>query len=102
MPATNGVNGHTNGTNSQQWADVNEEAFTNDEAKVLKMVKHVFADYFSEDSYDGRMARLERGKLGLVEMDKGKGGMVPDMKAGNGGEKGQALGTTQMQTPAMA
>ena len=31
----------------------------------MKMVKNVFADYFSVDSYDGKVARLEHGNLGL-------------------------------------
>ncbi len=33
--------------------------------RCLKMVKHGFADYFSIDSHNGKVARSEHGKLGL-------------------------------------
>ena len=104
-PAVNGasgVNGHTNGTNGQQWQDIKADAFTNDEAKVLKMIKDVYADYFSQDTYDGRVARVERGNLGLVAAKQAP--TVPDtMSSGNRiGQKQPAVGTTQMQTPAVA
>lgn len=66
------------------------------------MVKNVFADYFSEDSYDGRVAKLERGNLGLVEAKQAHT-IMPDMISGNHiDQKQPAVGTTQMQTPAMA
>lgn len=48
---------------------MNKDVFTTDEAKVLKMVKNVFADYFTVDNFDGRVARMERGNLGLVKVD---------------------------------
>ena len=61
----------TNGTapdaETNKWQDVGEEAFSTDEARVLKMVKATFADYFTVDAFDGLVANLERGKLGLVK-----------------------------------
>ena len=59
------VNGSEYDKQGQQWQDVAEDAFSTEEAKVMKMVKNVFADYFSVDSYDGKVARLEHGNLGL-------------------------------------
>ena len=59
------VNGVEYDKHGQQWQDVEENAFSAEEAKVMKMVKNVFADYFSADSFNGKVARLERGNLGL-------------------------------------
>ena len=64
----NGINGEKSGANAQEWQDITKDVFTTDEAKVLKMVKNVFADYFAIDSFDGRVARMERGNLGLVKV----------------------------------
>ena len=73
---TNGTNGHMNGTNgdakAKEWVDVGKDAFSTDEARVLKMVKDTFADYFTVDAYDGLVANLERGNLGLVKATPGK------------------------------
>lgn len=59
------IHGEKIGANTQEWHDVTEDTFTTDEAKVLKMVKNVFADYFAVDNFDGRVARMELGNLGL-------------------------------------
>ena len=59
------VNGAEYDKHGQQWQDVSEDAFSKEEAKVMKMVKNVFADYFSVDSFNGKVARLEHGNLGL-------------------------------------
>ena len=59
------VNGAEYDKHGQQWQDVTEDAFSTEEAKVMKMVKNVFSDYFSVDSYNGKVARLEHGNLGL-------------------------------------
>lgn len=59
------VNGAEYDKHGQQWQDVAEDAFSAEEANVMKMVKNVFADYFSVDSFDGKVARLEHGNLGL-------------------------------------
>lgn len=66
--AVNGINGEKSGAEAQKWQDVTKDVFTTDEAKVLKMVKNVFADYFAVDTFDGRVARMERGNLGLVKV----------------------------------
>ena len=59
------INGAEYDRHGQRWQDVTEDAFSTEEAKVMKMVKNVFADYFSVDSHGGKVARLERGNLGL-------------------------------------
>ncbi|KAL9132612.1 MAG: hypothetical protein Q9175_006212 [Cornicularia normoerica] len=62
-----GTNGTATDTEAKKWQDVGKEAFSTDEARVLKMVKDTFADYFTVDAFDGMVANLERGKLGLVK-----------------------------------
>ena len=52
---------------SKEWQDIEKDAFSTDESRVLKMVKGVFADYFSADAFFGFVANLERGRLGLVK-----------------------------------
>ena len=68
--------GHMNGINddakAKEWVDVGKDAFSTDEARVLKMVKDTFADYFTVDAYDGLVANLERGSLGLVKAAPGE------------------------------
>lgn len=80
----NGTNGHMNGTNgdakAKEWVDVGKDAFSTDEARVLKMVKDTFADYFTVDSYDGLVANLERGNLGLVKAVPGQQRELKKMK----------------------
>ena len=61
------TNGTATDAETNKWQDVGEEAFSTDEARVLKMVKATFADYFTVDAFDGMVANLERGKLGLVK-----------------------------------
>lgn len=54
------------GENGQIWTkELKSDEFDLAEAKVLKMVKNVFADYFAVDEYEGMIARLESGNLGL-------------------------------------
>lgn len=48
----------------------------------MKMVKNVFADYFAVDAYDGMVARLKRGELGLVRTE-GRG-VVKEVRVGEG------------------
>ena len=71
-----GANGHVNGTSgdatAKEWINVRKDAFSTDEARVLKMVKDTFTDYFTVDSYDGLVANLERGNLGLVKATPGR------------------------------
>ena len=59
------VNGAEYDKHGQQWQDVAEDAFSTEEASVMKMIKNVFSDYFSVDSFKGKVARLEHGNLGL-------------------------------------
>ena len=94
------VNGAEYDKQGQRWQDVNEDAFSAEEAKVMKMVKNVFADYFSVDSHGGKVARLERGNLGLHSLGAEK-------KLTNGhAELGQAnangMDDSQMPVPVAA
>ena len=57
-----------NDKQAQEWVGVVKDAFSTDEDRVLKMVKNVFADYFSVDEHGGLVANLEKGNLGLVQL----------------------------------
>lgn len=64
------ANGEANG---QKWTEeLNKDAMSIEESRVLKMVKDTFADYFTVDVYEGMAARLESGNLGLVKAPEEK------------------------------
>ena len=56
-----------NGTSSHTWKTVVNEALEDEERKVMTVVKNVFADYFTVDAFDGMVANLKHGSLGLVK-----------------------------------
>ena len=87
------VNGAEYDKHGQKWQDVTEDAFSSEEAKVMKMVKNVFADFFSVENHGGKVARLERGNLGLHSL--GAEGKLTNGHA----ELGQANGMDDSQMP---
>lgn len=60
-------NSGTADSDSKQWKSVMNEALNTDERRVMKMVKDVFADYFAVDAFDGMVANVKHGSLGLVK-----------------------------------
>ena len=76
------VNGAEYDRHGQRWQDVSDNAFSTDEAKVMKMVKKVFADYFSVDSHGDMVARLEQGNLGLRGLVGAEGKLDDEGHAG--------------------
>ena len=65
---TNGAsNASTNDSKSGEWETVEVDALLAEEAKALKMAAKTFGD-FAIDTFDGRVAKLERGKLGLAKV----------------------------------
>ena len=54
-----------NDMGAKEWTDVDDEALNKHEAGVLKMAKNIFGDYFTVDTFDGMVANVERGNLGL-------------------------------------
>lgn len=93
------VNGAEYDRHGQQWQDVADDAFSAEEAKVMKMVKNVFADYFSADSFHGKAARLERGNLGLRDAPAAEGKVTngqPELRRTNG------IDGSQMPVPVAA
>ena len=55
----------TSGTaDDKQWKNVMNDALNTDERRVMKMVKDVFADYFTVDAFDGMVANVKHGSLG--------------------------------------
>lgn len=70
----NGPNGNAfdpTDLKAKEWVDVVNDALSTDEQRVLKMVKDTFQDYFTVDSFDGMVANLKRGSLGLVKAAPG-------------------------------
>jgi hypothetical protein len=70
----NGINDQACGptdAKAKEWEDVGKDAFSTDEGRVLKMVMDTFKDYFTVDAYDGLVANLQRGSLGLVKITHG-------------------------------
>ena len=68
---------------SKNWKHVVNDALEADERKVMKMVKNVFADYFTVDAFDGMVANLKHGSLGLVKTGTVKtetGEMIEDKR----------------------
>ena len=65
-----GAAGAANGE-SKQWKNVMNDALNTDERRVMKMVKDVFADYFTVDAFNGMVANLKHGSLGLVKTASG-------------------------------
>lgn len=66
----NGPNGNASDPTdpkAKEWVDVVKDALSTDEQRVLKMVKDTFQDYFTVDAFDGMVANLKRGSLGLVK-----------------------------------
>lgn len=49
------------------YQELEKVEFSPDEARVLKMVKDTFQDYFTVDAFEGLVAHLKRGSLGLVK-----------------------------------
>ncbi|KAH8691645.1 radH flavin-dependent halogenase [Talaromyces proteolyticus] len=47
---------------------IEKEALTHEEQRMLRMVKHVFRDFFAANIYDGLRANLVRGNLGLEKI----------------------------------
>ena len=94
------VNGAEYDRHGQRWQDVSEDAFSAEEAKVMKMVKNVFADYFSVDSHGGKVARLERGNLGLHTL--GAEGKWTNGHAELGQASTNGMDETQMPAPVAA
>lgn len=73
LQKSNGTNGNASGptdTKGKEWVEVNN-ALSTDEQRVLKMVKDTFQDYFTVDAFDGMVANLQRGSLGLVKATPG-------------------------------
>ena len=94
------VNGAEYDRHGQRWQDVSEDAFSAEEAKVMKMVKNVFADYFSVDSHGGKVARLERGNLGLHSV--GADGKLTNGHAELGQASANGMDESQMPAPVAA
>ena len=94
------VNGAEYDKNGQKWQDVNDDAFSAEEAKVMKMVKNVFADYFSVDIHGGKVARLERGNLGLYSL--GAEGKLTNGHAELGQASANGMDDSQMPVPVAA
>ena len=69
--STNGNASDPTDAKAKEWVDVREDAHSTDEQRVLKMVNKVFQDYFSVDVFDGMVANLNRGSLGLVKAAPG-------------------------------
>ena len=65
-----GINSTKQNLHGQNWEDIKEKSFSAEEAKVMKMVKNVFKDYFQADTYAGKIAKLEHGNLGLVDLQQ--------------------------------
>ena len=55
-------------TKTGEWEEVKEDALMAEEAKALKAAHKTFGD-FAVENFGGRVARIERGKLGLVEKE---------------------------------
>lgn len=69
-PKQNNVNGTACGPTDgkgKEWEDVENDALYPDEQRVLKMVNNTFQDYFTVDAFDGMVANLKQGSLGLVK-----------------------------------
>ena len=94
------VNGADYDKHGQKWQDVNEDAFNAEEAKVMKMVKNVFADYFSVDSHGGKVARLEHGNLGLYSL--GAEGKLTNGHAELGQANANGMDDAQIPVPVAA
>lgn len=62
----NDMNGKTHG-HGKDWTEVNRTALSASEKQVLQLAKDVFKGYFSADGYDGMIAHLKRGSLGLMK-----------------------------------
>ena len=94
------VNGAEYDRHGQRWQDVTEDAFSTEEAKVMKMVKNVFADYFSVDSHGGKVARLEHGNLGLHSL--GAEGKLTNGHAELGQANANGMDHSRMPVPVAA
>lgn len=51
------------------WEAPEAEDLDKHEQKILKMIKNVFKDFFDADSFNGMVARMDRGNLGLIPAD---------------------------------
>jgi hypothetical protein len=60
------INANDIGPNGQRWTNtLKDQDFDAEEARVMKMVKNTFKDYFTVHSYEGYTAKLVSGQLGL-------------------------------------
>ena len=91
------VNGAEYDKNGQKWQDVTEDAFSAEEAKVMKMVNNVFADFFSVEKHGGKVARLEHGNLGLFSL-----GAEGKLTNGHAEASANGMNGSQMPVPVAA
>ena len=50
---------------ANEWKDIEREALSKEEAHILQMAKNTFGDYFTDQTFAGLAANIERGNLGL-------------------------------------
>jgi len=74
------ANGNGSDANGKEWEDVDTDALSKEEGKTMKMITNVFKDFFTADEFNGYVASLERGSLGLTKIVEAK-----EVEAGNSG-----------------